>query len=172
MSFDSYAKNWDTDMRINRASIVAKEISNTVDKGHNATAMEYGCGTGLVSFNLPNRFKHITMIDSSRGGMVDIAKDKIANYKSNNMSANCLDIADDMKIDDKYDIIYNSMVLHHIPNTKDITKEFHTLLNDKGILCIVDLDEEDGTFHKKNTQNSMATMDLIRWNSKSFCKGG
>ncbi len=104
--------------------------------------------------------------------MVDIAKDKIANYKSNNMSANCLDIADDMKIDDKYDIIYNSMVLHHIPNTKDITKEFHTLLNDKGILCIVDLDEEDGTFHKKNTQNSMATMDLIRWNSKSFCKGG
>ena len=48
---------------------------------------------------------------------------------------------------DKFDLIYNSMVLHHIIDTKKIIKTFYNLLNDDGVLCIVDLDKEDGSFH-------------------------
>jgi len=148
MSFDRYAKNWDTDTRINRAKTIATEISNVIDSNNSYTAMEYGCGTGLVSFNLIDRFKNITLIDSSKG-MIDILNDKISKYNIDTMSTYHLDITDKTKIDSKYDVIYNSMVLHHIINTKDIIKQFYELLNEQGNLCIIDLDEEDGKFHKK-----------------------
>ena len=49
----------------------------------------------------------------------------------------------------KFDVIYNSMVMHHIQDTKAMVKNFYELLNKDGYLCIVDLDEEDGSFHKK-----------------------
>ncbi len=39
------------------------------------------------------------------------------------------------------------MVLHHIMETKEIVKQFYELLNENGQLCIVDLNEEDGSFH-------------------------
>ena len=52
MSFDNYAKTWDTEKRINRAKIISNEISNSIDIHKNYSAMEFGCGTGLVSFNL------------------------------------------------------------------------------------------------------------------------
>jgi ubiquinone/menaquinone biosynthesis C-methylase UbiE len=49
----------------------------------------------------------------------------------------------------KFDIVYNSMVLHHIHDTESIIKNFYKLINKDGYLCIVDLNEEDGSFHKE-----------------------
>ena len=147
MSFDNYAKTWDTEERINRAKIVANEISKSIDINKNYSAMEFGCGTGLVSFNLYDRFKSITLVDSSKG-MIDILESKINNYNMNNMFPYQLDISKDNSIDMKFDVIYNSMVLHHINDTEGIIKTFYKLLNKGGHLCIVDLDKEDGSFHK------------------------
>ena len=148
MSFDDYAKTWDTDKRINRAKKVANEIRNSIDSENNYSAMEFGCGTGLVSFNLYDKFKKITLIDSSNG-MMEILNSKINECKVNNMVTNCVDILEEDSLDTKFDVIYNSMVLHHINDTEAIIKKFHELLNKDGYLCIVDLDEEDGSFHKK-----------------------
>jgi len=148
MSFDDYAKTWDTDKRINRAKKIANEIRNSIDSENNYSAMEFGCGTGLVSFNLYDKFKKITLIDSSNG-MMEILNSKINESKVNNMVTNCVDILEEDSIDMKFDVIYNSMVLHHINDTEAIIKKFHELLNKDGYLCIVDLDEEDGSFHKK-----------------------
>lgn len=148
MSFDDSAKNWDTDKRINRAKIVSNEISNSININNNYSAMEFGCGTGLVSFNLYNKFKSITLIDSSKG-MIDIVKSKIDKSKINNMFPYYLDITNENSLNKKFDIIYNSMVLHHIDDIKAIINKFYELLNKEGYLCIVDLNEEDGSFHKK-----------------------
>lgn len=147
MSFDDYAKNWDTDNRINRAKIIASEIGNSLEIDENYSAMEFGCGTGLVSFNLVNKFEKITLIDSSKG-MIDILNSKISKYKVNNMVANHSDIYNENSVKEKFDVIYNSMVLHHICNITTIIKIFYELLNSDGYLCIVDLNEEDGRFHK------------------------
>lgn len=147
MSFDNYAKTWDTDERIDRAKMVANEINKSIDISKNYSAMEFGCGTGLVSFNLYDRFKSITLVDSSKG-MIDILESKIDKYNVNNMFPYKLDISKDNSIDMKFDVIYNSMVLHHINDTEGIIKTFYKLLNKDGYLCIVDLDKEDGSFHK------------------------
>lgn len=147
MSFDDYAKTWDTDKRIERAKVVAKEISNSINIDKKYSAMEFGCGTGLVSFNLYDKFKNITLIDSSKG-MIDILNSKIEEYQVENMVPYHLDISNEEPLDMKFDVIYNSMVLHHIHDVKAIAKNFYELLNEDGNLCIVDLDEEDGSFHK------------------------
>lgn len=147
MSFDGYAKTWDTDKRIKRAKVVAKEISNSINIDKKYSAMEFGCGTGLVSFNLYDKFKNITLIDSSKG-MIDILNSKIEEYQVENMVPYHLDISNEEPLDMKFDVIYNSMVLHHIHDVKAIAKNFYELLNEDGYLCIVDLDEEDGSFHK------------------------
>jgi ubiquinone/menaquinone biosynthesis C-methylase UbiE len=148
VGFDDYAKTWDTDIRIKRAKTIAVAISDSVGSNENRSAMEFGCGTGLVSFNLYDKFKSIALIDSSEG-MIDILKSKINKYEITNMVPYHLDICSKNSLDMKFDIIYNSMVLHHITDTEDIIQNFHQLLNKDGYLCIVDLDEEDGSFHKK-----------------------
>lgn len=147
MSFDNDAKNWDTDERINRAKIVANEISNSIHINGNYSAMEFGCGTGLVSFNLHDKFKSITLVDSSKG-MIDILKTKINRYKVNNIFTCYLDITNGDSLNKKFDVIYNSMVLHHIDDIEALIRSFYELLNKDGYLCIVDLNEEDGSFHK------------------------
>lgn len=147
MSFDDYAKTWDTDKRIERAKVVAKEISNSINIDKKYSAMEFGCGTGLVSFNLYDKFNNITLIDSSIG-MIDILNSKIEEYQVENMVPYHLDISNEEPLDMKFDVIYNSMVLHHIHDVKAIAKNFYELLNEDSYLCIVDLDEEDGSFHK------------------------
>ena len=46
-----------------------------------------------------------------------------------------------------YDIIYSLMTLHHVPDTAAILRRFHDALAPNGLLCIADLDAEDGSFH-------------------------
>ena len=148
MRFDENAKNWDTEKRINNAKIIGNEIANSIATNKNYSAMEFGCGTGLISFNLYDRFQKVTLIDSSKG-MIDILNSKIIKCKINNMVAKHLDITNENSIDEKFDVIYNSMALHHIQDTSSIVETFYKLLNDEGYLCIVDLNEEDGSFHKE-----------------------
>ena len=109
MSFDESAKTWDTDKRIARAKVIAQEIGNLIDKDKKLTAMEFGCGTGLVSFNLYDKFEKITLIDASKG-MIDVVNSKIQEQRINSMEALHLDITEKSLPDKKFDVIYNSMV--------------------------------------------------------------
>jgi 2-polyprenyl-3-methyl-5-hydroxy-6-metoxy-1,4-benzoquinol methylase len=146
MFFDDYAKKWDTDRRINRAKIISEEISNSIEINKEYSAMEFGCGTGLISFNLVEKFENITLIDSSKG-MIDVVKEKIEKYEVDNMKPYAIDLFNE-EIIEKFDLIYTSMVLHHIQDISGLANKFYTLLNDGGQVIIVDLDKEDGSFHK------------------------
>jgi len=147
MSFDQYAQQWDTEKRIRRAKIIADKMRTTFDRAFYNRGMEFGCGTGLISFNLADLFKESFLIDTSEG-MIGILKDKRQTYGTNHLIPIKSDILkqEDL-IHDNIDIVYSSMVLHHVDNTKDIMTRFYKLLKEKGELCIVDIDLEDGRFH-------------------------
>ncbi|KHD37132.1 SAM-dependent methyltransferase [Clostridium acetobutylicum] len=147
MNFDKYAKEWDDEERINRAKIISEKIEKTIPMNKDYSVMEFGCGTGLISFNLQDKFGKITLVDSSEG-MIEVLNSKIDKYKVNNMTAKKIDIFNE-PIEEKFDVIYSSMALHHVKDTKGIVEIFYKLLNDNGYLCIVDLDKEDGSFHKR-----------------------
>lgn len=145
MNFDFEAKSWENDGRIARAKVISEEIDKWLGDKINSTAMEFGCGTGLITFNLRNKFKDIMMVDNSTGMIEEVSK-KIKNQNLNNIRTWCGDINE---IDDKnkYDVIYTSMALHHIVNINKILEKLYNLLSLEGELYIVDLVEEDGTFH-------------------------
>lgn len=146
MSFDNYAQEWDTEVRISRAEKIANEIRKQTRDRKGGAAMEFGCGTGLVSFNLTDHFKEITLMDSSQG-MIDVLGGKIDLLKVGNLFPKWVDITQGDGIVGQYEVIYHSMVLHHIQELEAVNRDFYDALEDGGCLCFVDLDEDGGLFH-------------------------
>lgn len=147
MNFSDVAENWDTEQRVKRAKIISNEILKSIEVEKVHCALEFGCGTGLVSFNLCDKVNQITLVDTSKG-MIDKLNMKIHDLNIQNMKAYQLDINDGCELLGKYDVIYTSMALHHIKDIKKNLEILYKLLNNDGYLCIVDLTEDDGTFHK------------------------
>ena len=58
-----------------------------------------------------------------------------------------LDLATQPVPDERFDLIVTVMALHHIENISVVLTGFAELLVEGGYLCVVDLDEEDGSFH-------------------------
>jgi ubiquinone/menaquinone biosynthesis C-methylase UbiE len=146
-NFDERAKDWDSDpKKVERARAVADAIRNAVPLSKKMKALEYGCGTGLLSFALQSELGEITMADTSRG-MLDVLQGKIARAEVTNMHPVRLDLASDPLPAERYDLTYSLMVLHHIQDPKGILPRFHDLLKPNGILLVADLDQEDGSFH-------------------------
>jgi ubiquinone/menaquinone biosynthesis C-methylase UbiE len=144
--FDNIAKEWDSEKRIERAKLIANEMLENVDIDSKSTGLEFGCGTGLISFNLIDKLDKITLIDTSKG-MIDVLKEKIEKADVENMIPLQGDVDYLIKKGEKYDFIYTSMVLHHIDDAKGTIGKLIQLLNKNGLLCVVDLNTESGSFH-------------------------
>lgn len=150
MDFDKRAKDWDDPKKIETAEAVARSIMKNVPLSKEVTrALEYGCGTGLVSFCLQPFLKEITLADDSQG-MLEELKKKIEATGATNMRPVMLDLVKDAPFEDGeevFDLIYISMTLHHIKDVARILNIFHSLLTPGGWLCVADLDKEGGEFH-------------------------
>ncbi len=145
--FDRKARGWDADpVKVERAHAVAEAIRKRVPLDREFSVLEYGCGTGLLSFDLQPHVAHITLADTSPG-MLDVLREKIAARGVRNMTPVRLDLCTDPLPMERFDLICLLMTLHHIPDTHRILKNFHTLLARGGYLCIADLDQEDGSYH-------------------------
>jgi len=145
--FDARAATWDDDpAKVERAQAIADAIVGSVSPTRAMRGMEYGCGTGLLSFMLRPRLGKVTLADVS-DGMLAVAAGKIAAASDSAMHTVKLDLLSDPMPAERYDIIYSLMTLHHVPDTAAILQRFHAVLAANGLLCIADLDAEDGSFH-------------------------
>ena len=150
-NFDERARDWDSDpKKVERARAVANAIRKAVPLSKEMSALEYGCGTGLLSFALQPYLGQITLADTSRG-MLDVLREKINDAEVGNMHPVRLDLTSDPLPAERYDLTYSLMTLHHIRNVKNILSKFHELLVSNGLLLIADLDREDGSFHTDGT---------------------
>ena len=147
MHFDTQAKDWDNDpTKTERAKIFAKEITNFIKPNITWNAMEFGSGTGLLSYELKDDFEEITLVDNSEG-MINVLNEKIENCGITNFKPLLLDLLEDNLNIGKFNVIFTLMTLHHIIDLNKILSIFHSLLKNDGYLCIADLVKEDGTFH-------------------------
>jgi ubiquinone/menaquinone biosynthesis C-methylase UbiE len=145
--FDAQALKWDENPAFReRGEKLAQAIRQAVSPGPHMNALDYGSGTGLLSFPLKEELGSILLADSS-GGMLEVAARKIAEQGVRNMTTLKLDLLVDPLPAQRFDLIYTSMTLHHVPDTDRILHVFHDLLKPGGYLCIADLDKEDGSFH-------------------------
>jgi len=145
--FDSKARQWDDNPLFRERGLqIAEAIRKAVPLHRHMSALDYGCGTGLLSFPLKDELGAILMADSS-SGMLEVVAEKIAAQGVTNMTPMKLDLLADPPPAQRFDLIVTSMTLHHVPDTNHILRVFHDLLNPGGHLCIADLDQEDGSFH-------------------------
>lgn len=150
MSFNKQATTWDADpKKIERAKAVAQEIKNIIPAKQNLSGFEFGCGTGLLSFELKDTFNNITLVDNS-DGMIKVLCKKIQNIGIKNFTAVKANLIQNDYNFPKHDVIYTLMTLHHIQDINMILEKFNTILKQDGFLCIADLVKEDGSFHANN----------------------
>ncbi len=147
--FDKQAKEWDNDpKKTERAIAIAKEMTDFIQPNKTMNAFEFGCGTGLLSYQLKDFFKTITLADTSEG-MIKVLQEKIANENIKNFEPLLIDLLEEDVVinENSYDVIYTLMTLHHILVIDKILKIFNAMLKTGGYLCIADLVQEDGSFH-------------------------
>ncbi len=144
--FDQTAKEWDLKPgRFERAQKFAEQIRLLTEGKKIRSAMEFGAGTGAVSFCLKNDFREIVLIDDSPG-MVGEMKKKIDSAGVSHMRALTMNLLNE-NYTGRHDLIYSLMVLHHIHDVRKIFMIFLDILNPGGLLVIGDLATEDGSFH-------------------------
>lgn len=145
--FDTIAEQWDQDpRRLVRARAVADAILEHVPGLEGKKGFEYGCGTGLLSFCLHPHLSSITLADNSEG-MLSVLQQKIAASGLTHMHPVKLDLTTDPRPLYAYDLVYTLLTLHHIADTAHILQAFYDILTPGGTLCLIDLVQEDGSFH-------------------------
>jgi predicted TPR repeat methyltransferase len=146
-SFDERAATWDDDpAKVERAEAVALAIRAAVPLDRSMQMLEYGAGTGLVTQALRDFVGPVTMADTS-AGMREVMNSKIASGAIPDGRVWDLDLATEAAPDEHFDLIVTVMALHHIPTLEPVLAGFADLIGNGGHLCVVDLEQEDGSFH-------------------------
>ena len=144
--FDSRARDWDKNpIHTERTEAIAKEIQKQIPLNASMKGMEFGAGTGLLSFALNKSLASITLIDNSKE-MIEVTKEKIQQTGITNLIAIVLNLEHE-DYPGGFDLIFSQMVFHHVENIGIVIGKFHAMLRDKGYVAIADLYPEDGSFH-------------------------
>lgn len=145
--FDKKAATWDEDpTKIERATTIASKLKDYFKDEIFNEALDYGSGTGLLGFAFLERCNHLTLMDESIE-MTNLAKQKALKFEKGRVEAVQIDLMNDVLPEKRFDIIFTLLTMHHIPNTDGILEKFYDVLNPGGILAIIDLEKEDGSFH-------------------------
>lgn len=146
--FDEKAASWDDNPdHFKRAVKLANYLQDHVDLSKVENAMEYGSGTGLLSFALKDMIPSIVLMDSSIE-MTKEAQRKVDRQQIKSLHPLQYDIMTKALPNERYELIYILQTLHHIDDTQLFIKKSSQLLTEGGILVIIDLVKEDGSFHE------------------------
>lgn len=155
--FEEMAKRYDTEERIELAKVITKKVRTELENSKSKSLIDYGSGTGLVSLELSDLVDSVLLVDSSMQ-MLEVAEAKIARQGITNSKVLYSDFTQETP-EIKADIVFMSLVLLHIPNTKKILKELFNILNKDGKLIIVDFDKNDKINHPK-VHNGFSHVEL------------
>ncbi|MEI6847076.1 MAG: class I SAM-dependent methyltransferase [Chlorobiaceae bacterium] len=149
--FNREASQWDEDPRRRQlAMAVAEAIIAKTNPVKTMHALEVGCGTGLVTLEIAPLVKKVIAIDTSME-MLKILHEKISTFRIENIEATSAYpslLSTFMEHKTLFDLVYSSMTLHHINDTFGFLNQISNLLVPGGVIAIVDLDVEDGSFHE------------------------
>ena len=167
--FDQAAATWDlADRRVLLAHAVAEAISLRVPLSRELNALDFGCGTGLVTLELAPKLGSISGADTSPGMLKTLAgKAEIQGIPVRLMP---LDPAGNGELGGPYDLIVSSMTMHHVADVPALFRRFAHHLNPDGQVALADLDEEDGTFHEDKTgvhHNGFLREQIQSWLAES-----
>ena len=171
--FSAEAAAWDLNPFVNEASKQACTalLQRYPDlqiqaPGKGLDALEIGCGTGLLSFQIAPFLNQLVAVDAAEG-MIEVLAKKIAADKEapRNIIPVCVLLEDpedtalppaenDSKDGNrlKFDLIMSHLVLHHIPDLKAVLQTMLGCLKPGGSVALTDFEDfgpEARRFHPK-----------------------
>lgn len=115
-----------------------KDILQGIQLPEDATVMEVGPGEGELLVALAQMFHRIIALDKSEE-MLNKSRQALKRKALDNVSFVLGDNKSALSLKRKVDLVIYSMVLHHIPSAPDVFKDSSTLLEEGGVILIVDL---------------------------------
>lgn len=149
LDFNQLILTEDEDIRVKRAHAISIEIESYMGHGP-LEVMEFGCKTGLISLNLKNKISEGLLVDSSAENIKELEQ-KLRDRHLSHLQTYTGDILES-DIDRQFDVIYSSMVMHHIKDFKAVIKKLVSYLKNNGKLIIVDLLPDSGEFHRHHLE--------------------
>ncbi len=147
--FKNKSKSWDMNSkRVQNAKGIAELIVKNIKLEKSMKLMDFGAGTGLLSYFIAPFVSKITAVDNSPSMLLEFKN------KCNEFVCETEVIEKDLStdtIDRKFDGVISSMTIHHLEDIMALFKKLYDMLNDGGFIAIADLDSEDGSFHSDNT---------------------
>ena len=146
--FEHKSKSWDMNSkRVQNAKGIAEHIIQNITLDANMKIMDFGAGTGLLSYFIAPHVHTIVAVDNSPS-MLEKFREKSSEFECQTEVLE-LDLSQ-TDIDEQYDGIISSMTIHHLEDTKALFQKFYSMLPENGFIALADLDSEDGSFHSDN----------------------
>lgn len=147
--FENKSKSWDMNSkRVGNAKDIAEAIQKSIELKPTMKLMDFGAGTGLLSYFIAPFVERIVMVDNSPS-MLEKFKEKASEFECKTEIRE-VDLSK-TTLDEKFDGIISSMTIHHVEDLKALFTKFYNMLEEGGFIAIADLDSEDGSFHSDNT---------------------
>lgn len=152
--FDRAAEHWDTSERVAVAKAVGGSILRVLPVSKDMDVLDYGAGTGLISLFLLPHVRSVAAADSSTG-MLAVLEQKVAQQKIVGLTPLKLDLEHDDPLPAEFRLITCVLVLHHVVQPEKVLRGFYQMLPPGGLLCLVDLDSDNGLFHCEEAAQSV-----------------
>lgn len=176
--FDSIANSYDNPERIHIAKVASDAIKEYLGDAKSKSAIDFGCGTGLVGMDLVSEFESLLFMDTSEN-MLDIVKGKITDAGALNARTLCFDFETSGQPDLHADYIFMAQVLLHIEDVEALLTKLYDVLNIEGHLLIVDFNKNDKVvselvhngFDQEQLKESMLKIGFKDIRSKTIYNG-
>jgi ubiquinone/menaquinone biosynthesis C-methylase UbiE len=146
-SFKQAASTWDDrPVHWERSEAIANLLKQRIALQPEMIGLEFGAGTGILSFLLKDDLKKIILMDSSPE-MLQVITEKVAQTGVQNFETLLLDIEKTSYKEQQVDLIFTQMAMHHVENIPLALTRFYEMLRPNGYIAIADLYPEDGSFH-------------------------
>ena len=162
--FNDLANEWDNPEKIKLMHTLATNAKESLNLKPCIKIMDFGCGTGLFGLEFLEIASELVGVDTSEG-MLKVMQHKTRDLKHvRTININL----ENEELDEKFDLIVSSMAFHHLADPSKMIDKMKSMLNPNGRLVVVDLDQEDGSFHPDNEAMGVkhygfAKDELFKW---------
>ena len=143
--FNHKAETFDSPKNIFLANLVCQAVEKQIDLLSDKEILDFGGGTGLLTLPLAKQVKSVTLVDISEK-MLEQARLKAEQQDIKNIQFLEQDLLKN-PLEQEFDLIVVSRVLHHMPDLDEALSLFHQHLKEDGQLLLADFTKTEANHH-------------------------